>query len=78
MSAQLKAGKRRKYDPVQMSRAVDAARGGMSKKLAAKTFNVPRTTLLDKLTGKYQLKYLLAGNRSLHIVMKSLFVIMKS
>jgi hypothetical protein len=53
MSSQLQAKKRLKYAPEMMAKALEAVRSGaMSKKMAAKTFNVPRTTLLDKLAGR--------------------------
>ena len=36
-----------------MARAIAAVKSGsLDKKMAAKTFNVPHTTLLDKLSGR--------------------------
>lgn len=45
--------KRRQYAPEQMALAIEAVRENkMSKKQASKIFGVPRTTLLDKLSGR--------------------------
>ena len=45
--------KRLKYTEKQMMDALDAVENqGLSKTSAAKIFNVPKTTLLDKLSGK--------------------------
>ncbi len=51
MSSQQKAY--RKYNAGAMAEAIDMVRyGGMSKKRAALVYGVPRTTLIDKLSGR--------------------------
>ena len=53
MSVQVNAKRRLNYTQEQMARAIAAVKlGSLSKKMAAKTFNVPHTTLLDKLSGR--------------------------
>ena len=53
MSSQAGVKKRLQYRPEQMAMAMHMVRSGtMSKKAAAKTYGVPRTTLLDKLAGR--------------------------
>lgn len=53
MSSQLHVKKRLKYKPEQMAMAIQMVKtGAMSRKLAAKTYGVPKTTLLDKLSGR--------------------------
>ena len=51
MASQIHA-KRHLYPAENMARAIEAARGGMPKREAARIFQIPRTTLLDKLTGR--------------------------
>lgn len=48
--------KRVPYSPGKMARAVEMVRDGMPKKKAAKLCGVPRTTLLDKLSGRVPLQ----------------------
>ena len=43
---------RKQYPPEKMQAALAAVRNGMSKKRASIVFQVPRTTLLDKLAGR--------------------------
>ena len=43
---------RYQYNERQMQEALSAVRDGMSKRAAAKLFDVPRTTLNDKVAGK--------------------------
>ena len=53
MSAQLNCKKRLQYRPEAMAMAIQMVKSGqMSKKLAAKSYGVPKTTLLDKLAGR--------------------------
>jgi hypothetical protein len=53
MSFQIQVKKRVKYKPEQMAMAIHMVKTGtMSKKLAAKSYGVPKTTLLDKLSGR--------------------------
>lgn len=40
------------YSPLKVSRALDAVRDGMKVAKAAITFNVPRSTLRNKLSGR--------------------------
>ena len=44
--------KRLQYSEGAMAEAIAAVKGGMPKNTAAKTYDVPRTTLHHKLTGK--------------------------
>ena len=54
MSRQLGARKTRNYSPSKLENAVKMVESGaMSRKKAAATFGVPRTTLIDKLSGRY-------------------------
>ena len=55
MSRQLGARKTRNYSPLlKLENAVKMVESGaMSRKKAAATFGVPRTTLIDKLSGRY-------------------------
>ena len=58
MSRQLDLGasKTRRYSPSKLVAAVQMVESGaMSRKKAAVTFGVPRTTLIDKLSGRYKL-----------------------
>ena len=43
---------RYQYEEVQMQAALPAVRDGMSKRAAAKQYNVPRTTINDKIAWK--------------------------
>ena len=53
MSKQAGAVKYRAYSPTKVSAAVEMVRSGaMSKRKAAQSFGIPRTTLIDKLSGK--------------------------
>ena len=54
MSQQLQAAKKRMlYSPTKMSLAIEMVRNGaMSKRKAAATYGVPKSTLLDKLAGR--------------------------
>ena len=53
MSVQVNAKRRLNYAAEQMARAIAAVKSGsLRKKMAAKTFNVLRMTLLDKLSGR--------------------------
>ncbi|XP_053402950.1 uncharacterized protein LOC128558123 [Mercenaria mercenaria] len=55
MSSQINARKRVKYNPQSMAVAIQMVRSGqMSKRGAAKAYGVPKSTLLDKLTGRTQ------------------------
>ena len=45
-----------KYSEKQMEDALNAIANGMSKREAARNFNVPRTTLLEKFTGRSPLE----------------------
>lgn len=63
--AQVSAKKRMKYDPNNITRAMAAVPEGMSKKLASKSFGIPRATLLDKLAGRVPVKPPLEENLSL-------------
>lgn len=47
----------RKYSAENMALAIRAVRGGMPKMRAAKQFAVPRTSLLDKLSGSPEVGY---------------------
>ena len=54
MSRQLEARKTRNYSPLKLENAVKMVESGaMSRKKAATTFGVPRTTLIDKFSGRY-------------------------
>ncbi|KAL4223404.1 hypothetical protein ACF0H5_016875 [Mactra antiquata] len=44
--------KRVQYKPEQMAIAISAVKAGMVKKAAAKLYQVPKTTLLDKVSGR--------------------------
>ena len=48
---------RRQYIQDDMDKAVAAVRGGMGRTAAAKLYKVPRSSLGDKLNGKYSVKY---------------------
>ncbi|KAH3716891.1 hypothetical protein DPMN_059624 [Dreissena polymorpha] len=53
MSRQLQA-KRRKYDPEVVGRAVEIIKSGtMTLGQASKTYKIPKTTLNDRVRGKY-------------------------
>lgn len=53
MASRIHIKKRVNYGPEQMAKAISTVRSGaMSRKLAAKTFQIPRTTLIDKLAGR--------------------------
>lgn len=54
MSSQLQLQKKKRvqYKPEQMAMAINAVKSGMAKKAAAKLYQVPKTTLLDKLAGR--------------------------
>lgn len=53
MSAQIGAKKRLKYHPEQMALAIQMVKNcQLSKQAAAKAYGVPKTTLLDKLSGR--------------------------
>ena len=57
MSNQIDVKKRLKYNPQNMAMAIEMVRNGqMSKKGAAKAYGVPKTTLLDKLSGRVPVK----------------------
>lgn len=43
-----------KYPEEQMKAAVNAVLKGMPKKQAAKIYNVPRSTIADKISGRYR------------------------
>ncbi|KAJ3641308.1 hypothetical protein Zmor_027820 [Zophobas morio] len=47
---------RRNYTKEQMSKVIDAVGRGMAIATAAKAFSVPRTTLLDKISGRSSLE----------------------
>ena len=56
MSRQLSATKTRKYSPSKLENAVKMVESGaMSRKKTALTYGVPRITLIDKLSGRYEL-----------------------
>ena len=42
------------YSEEAMKAAVRAVQNGMGKKTAAKRFNVPRSTIADKISGRYR------------------------
>ena len=44
------------YSEEAMKAAVKAVQNGMGKKTAAKRFNVPRSTIADKISGRYREK----------------------
>jgi len=44
--------KRKNYTDQQVADALEAVKGGMSQHKAAKTYNIPRTTIRDRLSGK--------------------------
>lgn len=44
----------KQWDPKDMESAIAAVHSGMKKQVAAETFNVPRTTLLDCLAERVQ------------------------
>ena len=53
MSKQIAASKKyRKYSPTKLQSVVAMVRQGMSKKEASELFGKPRTTLIDKVSGK--------------------------
>ena len=45
--------KRQQYTEDDMKAALEAINEGMNKHQASKTFNIPRTTLVDAINGKY-------------------------
>jgi hypothetical protein len=52
MSSQIQVKKRVKYKPEQIAMTIHMIKTRtMSKELATKTYGVPKTTLLDKLSG---------------------------
>lgn len=53
-----------RYTEDQMTRAFESVKNGMSKKAAAKRFNVPKSTLSNKVSGRTPLKRIL-GRRPL-------------
>ncbi|KAJ3661313.1 hypothetical protein Zmor_005712 [Zophobas morio] len=53
---------RRNYTKEQMSKAIDAVGRGMAIATAAKAFSVPRTTLLDKISGRSSLETKMGPN----------------
>ena len=42
------------YDKEKLTEAVRAVKNGMAKRTAAKKYGIPRTSLYDKLNGKYR------------------------
>ena len=46
--------KKYQYDSLKRDDAIQAVRDGMSKNATAKLYGVPRTTLNDKISGKYR------------------------
>lgn len=54
MASSSKSKKICNYADEKMAEAVRAVSHGMPKKTAAKTFGVPRSTLADKISGRYR------------------------
>lgn len=52
--ARTNKGKYNKYSETNLLNAINAVKEGMSVRAAAKEFNVPRSTIMDHLSGRSQ------------------------